>query len=423
MVRRLLFKFYHTVEKVLRAAILRCFYQNTRRHLRRQYDKRPLNVGFLISEIAKWKGQCLYDYLSTTKDFNPIMLVYPSRHELTYENENLKAILKEKETYFKTSGMNVMQIWDYASQQSISLATIPIDILFYQQPWDIPPAPTCTKAARYALTFYFPYFMPNGFAPSLEKNLHLHYYVFRRILFNEKQVEQTRHFINPLFHTGKIVPLGHPTADYFFLHRNHAATKNYVIYAPHFSIKSKCEQYERQYYSSTFLERGREVLQYAKLHPEINWVFKPHPRLRHELTDLQEWSKEEVDAYYEEWEKIGLACYDASYLDLFVEAKAMITDCSSFLTEFSCTGKPLIRLIPGKGENLLEPEPMLEKIYEIFYKVYEGEDMVPLFDSILLDGQDPRKEERLKLLEEANLTGTYASENITIYIRNLLSKK
>lgn len=408
---------YPRVKKVLRIPVLKFMYRRTLHRLRKAYGKRQLNVGFFISEIAKWKGQCLYDYLLTTQEFKPIILVYPSGHELNKEFENLKSILDEKEAYFKGKGMNVMQIWDYDANQSFSLASIPIDIVFYQQPWDIPPAPICRKVAQYALTYYFPYYMPNNFLPDLEVKRDLHCCIYRRIVFNQQQMKLFRLHMNSIYYAGKMIPLGHPTADYFYLHRNHTATKNYVIYAPHFSFKSERESGVRPYYSSTFLERGREMLQYAKSHPEINWVFKPHPLLRNDLIDLEEWSKQEVDEYYSEWEKIGLACYDSSYLDLFIEAKAMITDCSSFLTEFSCTGKPLIRLIPKKGETLISPDPMLEKIYDMFYKVYEGEDMKPILDSIVLNDEDSRKEKRLKLLEEANLTGTYASKNITEYIR------
>ena len=40
---------------------------------------------------------------------------------------------------------------------------------------------------------------------------------------------------------------------------------------------------------------GKDILDYAKSHPEINWVFKPHPRLRTELTYSNVWTKKEVD--------------------------------------------------------------------------------------------------------------------------------
>ena len=407
----------------IKILVFKLMYQVTLWKLRARYGKRKIRVGFLVSEIAKWKGQTLYDYLATSADFDPIIYVFPSHRELMEELPSLNSILTSKTDYFKNSGMAVENIWDSEVSQQVLARQIDSDIVFYQQTWDIPPAPYLKAIAPKALTFYFPYYLVNNSIPQLEIGMYLHHYVYRYILLNEEQVNLYKPLVSSFHYAGKMIGLGHPCIDVFYLNRGYKATKNYVIYAPHFSFKGNRRQdNELFYYSSTFLEQGRLILDYAKRHPEINWVFKPHPRLKMELFDQNVWQKEEIDEYYREWERIGIACYDSHYADLFLESKAMITDCSSFLTEYSCTGKPIIRLIPDEGRTLPPPNPILVQLYDSYYKVYNNTELLNVLDVVVIQEKDPRKEERLKCIREVHLADHYAAKSITEYLRLLLKR-
>ena len=411
------------VDKLLpiKVLIIRLMYGLTLNRLKRKYGKGKIKVGFLVSEISKWKGQSLYDYLANSQDFEPFIYVFPCSRDLEISSNHLEKVISDKIEYFQASGIAVGSIWDIDRNKCIPVSEIDVDIVFYQQTWDIPIAPSAREFAPKALTFYFPYYMVNNYIPSLETGLYLHHYVFRYILLNEAQVKLYRPFYSPFLFAGKMVGLGHPCVDLFFLKRDYQPTKNYVIYAPHFSFKCNRKE-ERPFYSSTFLQQGKLILDFAKNHPEINWVFKPHPRLRSELTFTDVWTPEEVDQYYQEWEKIGIACYDSHYQELFLESKAMITDSGSFLSEYSCTGKPLIRLIPDEGKTMSPPNPVLANLYESFYKVYNDADLSEFLDLVVIRGLDPQREERMKLVREAGLADHYAAQSITEYIRTLLKK-
>lgn len=401
----------------LRALYLRFCYRNTLAKLKKEFGKRELRIGFLVSEISKWKGQTLYDLLEKTQGFFPEILVYPY---LLIDKDDIDGALREKLNYFKLNNMNVRSIWNEKDHNCCS--DLNVDVAFYQQPWDIPPAPRCQDIAKNSLTFYYPYFLVNNFDKHLELELQLHYCVFRYVLLNNKQVELYKPFLKRSYYAGKMVGLGHPIIDVFYLNKHYKGTKGYVIYAPHFSIQcNNSEEPELPYYSSTFLENGKLILEYAIKHPEINWVFKPHPRLRRELIKSNSWTEDEVNAYYKGWEEVGLACYNSHYTKLFLEAKAMITDCSSFLTEFAITEKPIIRLIPNDGKTLLPPNPVLSELYDSYYKVYNNDELIPMLDSIVLMNEDPMKEKRTSLVKEVGLTDNYAAQNIVNYINTLLS--
>jgi hypothetical protein len=407
------------IYETIRAQWLRVRYGLVMRNLRKIYGSRKIRVGFMVCVISKWKGQSLYDLMETTEDIEPVLLLLPSLEERDGPTGQIEKAIADKENFFKKKGMRVKSIWDVTRNNCMKAREIDVDIIFYQDPWIIDLH--LGNASGRSLTFYYPYYVPNAFNPEYGVKMHLHKTVFRHIFHSDNQVQLYKPFVHQYRYAGEMVGLGHPGLDVFYLRRNEQAKNNYVIYAPHFSFKCDRDSGPLPYYSSTFLENGRLMLGYAKAHPEINWAFKPHPRLRTELSTYGIWSKEEVNRYYAEWEEIGITCYDSDYIDLFFESKAMITDCSSFLTEYGCTGKPLIRPIPEQGKTLSLPNPAVAKLYDSYYNAYDNNDLLKLLDMILIEGQDPKKEERIIQLQNAKLTGTYAAKNIIEYIRELLS--
>ena len=411
-----LFNIIYTVSRTL---ILRLLYYIALMKKKRASKIRKIKVGFFVSEIAKWKGQSLYELMEKSDRYVPIILVYPTKVEARLDVLTQHKNTNEKIQYFRQHKMNVQSIWVIDTQKCISLGDLDIDLVFYQQPWDIPPAPSPKRFAFQALSFYFPYYMVNYYNIDLEMKLTLHHTVFRYILLNNYQVQLYKNTYSPWTYAGKLVGLGHPITDKISIIQQQNQDKNYVIYAPHFTFP--VTNVKREVYYSTFLETGRFILGYAKRHPEINWIFKPHPRLRRELVETQVWTKQEVDEYYAEWETLGKSCYTSDYIELFIESKAMITDCGSFLTEYSCTGNPLIHLVPGKRPS--EPNPALEKLFDTFYEAPDNKVLATLLESIVENNEDPKKEERMKKLQGSGLLNNPSSKNILDYIDNLLDGK
>ena len=64
--------------------------------------------------------------------------------------------------------------------------------------------------------------------------------------------------------------------------------EDYVIYSPHWSLGNTPLKY------ATFDWNGRQILEFAKSHPEIKWVFKPYPILKGRIVEVGLMSEEEV---------------------------------------------------------------------------------------------------------------------------------
>lgn len=378
-------------------------------------NRRPVNVIFFVSEIAKWKAQSLYDLMDADSRFSPWIYVYPMRKELDLSDEQLSAIIEDKLSYFHDKNMRVINIWD-TTKKCINWTNFKsCGLVFYQQTWDVPPAPKPLQISTKYLTFYIPYYLVNNYNKNLELCMSLHRHVFRYIVQSDSVKKFFYKEVCRYKFAGKLVGLGHTSTDAF---RNMVRSKQdfTVIYAPHFSIPYK--SHNRPVFYSTFLENGELILEYAQRHPEVKWVFKPHPRLKSELITTGVWGKERVNQYYEDWEKIGKSCYTADYQELFVNSDLMLTDCGSFLSEYACTEKPIIRMVSPLLN--VSPNPALEELYSTYYCVHNNEELEDALNLLVVQRLDPNKDIRQNAIEKLGFSNYSAAEKIRDYISRLL---
>lgn len=400
------------------ALLLRFKYWRTICRLRKVFGKRKIIVAFCVSEIAKWKSQTLYDQLAKTETYRPVIFIYPSLLEFDSKDTTIDSFLESKIDFFIAKGMEVVNVWDSFSNKCLIPETSRPDIVFYQQPWDTPPFPTPSQIAYYALSFYIPYYLVNNLELELETGQLLHRLVFGYIVQNDQLANFYASELEKRYYAGRCLGLGHTIVDNL-TSKVAEQEEDYVIYAPHFSFP--IPGVERPVFYSTFLDNGKLILEFAKQHPEIKWVFKPHPRLKHELKNTGVWSDSEVDAYYAEWAKAGIVCETPDYIEHFQRSSAMITDCGSFLTEYSCMDKPLIRLYYHK--NNLPPNPMLEKLYSTFYYAHNNSELQKLLDSIISQHQDPNKAARHEEVIRVGLNSSDTSKKIINYLNSLFTSE
>ena len=400
------------------ALLLKYKYWCTICRLRKVYGKRKIVVAFCVSDIAKWKSQFLFDQLARTETYRPVIFVYPYDPDFQCKDSTIEELLLTKINFFKEKGMEVVNVWDSDSNKCVIPEDTRPDIVFYQQPWDTPPFPTPSQIADYALTFYVPYFLVNNFAIKLETCQLLHRLVFGYILQNKEHARLYEVELKKKHYAGRCLGLGHTIVDTLTT-RIAEQEEDYVIYAPHFSFP--IPELKRPVTYSSFLENGKLILEFAKQHPEIKWVFKPHPLLKVELKKTHVWSDSEVDAYYAEWAKVGLVCETSDYIEHFQRSSAMITDCGSFLTEYSCMDKPLIRLYYHKDN--LPPNPILEKLYETFYYAHNNEELKELLESVICQHQDPNRTARHAEVVRVGLNSSDTSRRIINYFDSLFSSK
>ena len=176
----------------------------------------------------------------------------------------------------------------------------------------------------------------------------------------------------------------------------------YLIYAPHWTVCGNNLRF------GTFDWSGNKILEFAKNHPELNWVFRPHPLMYKYILTSGFMTKAEADNYFNEWKNFAIFSDSGDYMDLFNSSYAMITDCGSFLTEYFVSEKPVIHLISEK----FAPNSLIKKIDETYYTAYNIEELTQHLNEIILKKNDYKKSERTELAQKLNLKNNYCAKRI-----------
>ena len=352
--------------------------------------KTHLNVAFYVYDSAKWKCQSVYDLMIKDKRFTPYIFV--TKCNAPKDNFNYQTIDDIKKTYdfFKLKGMNVQCAYDLEKDEFIPFEKMSPkpDIIIYQHPWYVETTQGPVVCSKFALTYYVPYYISDIDNP-IEYDLRFHRYIYRYYVPDEII---KKNYAKNMYDKGeKLIVAGHPQLD-FYLDDKMENERKYVIYAPHWTVCGDNLRY------STFDWNGYKILEFAEKHPELNWVFKPHPCLYNFLFMSGYMKKDEADEYYRRWQDIGIVCEDGDYMQLFQNSLAMITDSGSFLTEYLFTKQPCIHLV----SEYFKGNENVEKICQTYYNAHNLDEMNKIFEEILINKKDPKKSERLALLEELN---------------------
>lgn len=404
-------------------AALVCKYRYSRhiKHMQQKPCCEKIRVLFIVSEIAKWKEQRVYEALEKSGQFEPIVGLSAWNRQASLSVKELAAVFDRAEKFFAGMGVKTVRTIDLSCGEKVyrNLYDFKPDIVYYTEPWSPCEKQDPRSVSKYAITVYTPYFTPNYGVLSLDCHQFVHRLLYAYFTLNEQWSDAYRKSLRFVAHSTRFVPTGHPTLDYYADGPKIPPRKGSVIYAPHFSFYNPNNpDYSQRY--STFDKNRNEILAYAKQHPEFTWVFKPHPVLREWIRLSGLMTQKEVDDYFMEWSTIGTVCEDGNYQDLFLDSRAIITDCGSFLTEYGSTGRPVIHLI--NLDNTYEPTFLIRDLYDTYYKVHNLEEMYATFKLVLENGEDPLLAVRIKEAGKVGILQSNATNSILSYLQKLCGR-
>lgn len=384
--------------------------------------KEKIRVLFIVSEIAKWKEQTLYETMEASGDFYPMVGIsaWNNQSEGRLTADEYVEVQKEAERFFDLLGDRCVRtvtiengLWVYHDLKEFNP-----DIVFYTEQWGPCPRQAPYDVSKYALTFFLPYYVPDFGIYWIDCRQPMQLMVYGYFCLSESWAKMYQNNLRYVVHANKFVVTGHPALDSFYRNRNRRPKEGYVIYAPHFSFPHP--KVGDVYLIGTFDWNGLQILEYAEAHPEIKWVFKPHPVLRRILRETGVMAEREIAEYYGRWAKIALVSMDANYQELFLESRVMITDCGSFLPEYGATGRPVIRLMCSQNKHI--PPRSAKNVYDTYYQVHNLTEMYETFHLVIERREDPLREKRLKAIQSAGLTEVDASWNIVTHIKQVFGR-
>lgn len=364
-----------------------------------------IRVVFLESEIAKWKTQSLFDLMKEDPHYEPVMAIFRRDRSDGDSEAKVMSDIQAALAYYEAKGNPCVNVYSPDEPSVPQLAGLAPDIVFYQQSWV---SDGIFDVCRYALPAYVPYYVVNYGEPKIGCMLTFHRCLAYYFHLNADWARIARRCAPPLYYSGRHVATGHPSLDYLHLNAPRPPKRPCVIYAPHFSFV--LPNHDNLLGISTFPWSGLPILEYAKAHREMNWVFRPHPILRRELVSSGLMTEAERDRYFAEWGRIARVSTDSDYQGLFAESTAMVTDCGSFLPEYGATGKPLVHLISATAK--VRPMKPAQELFSTFYEAHDLDEMYALFRTVLENGEDPKGEARRKAVAAYGLADTFAAGNV-----------
>lgn len=389
----------------LTALLCRRNYKKVLKRIKKSKGSKPVKVLFLVTENSKWGYQSLYETFDKDEDFEPLVVVSVLK-DVHKGKDKTRMNLEENYNFFKSRGMKVE--YGYKNHKYIDLRKFNPDIVFYEQPWGIPHIHKPKKVSAYALCAHISYGIASN-PKVLQGGKVFFTSLWKFFIAHECLLKEYYETLPDL--KGIIEVTGHPKLDVYenYLEKEHE--KFTIIYAPHFSVGKSLLHF------STFDWSGYFILEWAKNHPEINWIFKPHPNLKSHFIKTGYMKPHEVEAYFEEWQKIGKVYTQGDYFNLFKNSDGMITDCGSFLIEYFATGKPILHLVSCLSARHNE---LIKLVGNNYYKIYNLPSLKCYLEEIFVKRNDfmknIRQEECLKILSK----NFNSAEKIFNYIKGVL---
>ena len=359
---------------------------------RRIQRKPKIKIAFALYDVSIWCGDDLYNLFARDERFEVSVLLCLRADKP--DDEAAKEDFLRGVEQFKAHGINVVAIenWkDDAPAQDVLIFLSPYFFAFSSE--------SLAKILKpKTLITYVPYAL-DVTKYNFYKHLIFHiawklfYYSALSLKAYDKncRVGMPRGFYS-----------GHPKTDGFFkinptfsfAWKIARANTKKIIWAPHWSISEGVM-------NSTFHWNYQFMYDFAKAHPEISWVVKPHPNLY--FSAVQEGlfpSLEAFKEYLQAWNDLPNAqVYEGAYYqDIFATSDGMIHDSSSFVAEYQYVDKPMIYLT----RNTQKFYELGEMIVKASYTV-DGSNLnaiAAMIRKVIIEGDDYKAAERKAIFDK-----------------------
>ena len=372
--------------------------------------KEKLKIGFVIIDAAQWCGDDVYNFFADDKRFETTIFDCLRTDQIS--NELVIKDYRHGVEQFEKRGLNVVALAKQDEPVSEQ------DILFFLTPYldKLPKVFRSENLTLKTLATHITY----SFMMSVRTKDFYNYTIFHtawKIFFSSPVIHR-------LFSRNNVAGLprglysGYPRMDIFFdknvnfnfdwkMARPDAKK---IIYAPHWSINSVTKQ-------ATFQWNYQFMYEFAKNHPEISWVIKPHQALFFSAVKEKVFpSAKAYEEYLQKWNDLPNAQVytGAHYQALFATSDGMIHDSSSFIAEYQYVNKPMIFLTrEGLKSNYLAKE-ILKVSYLVDGKDLDG--IAATMQKVFIEGDDDKAAARKKIYDKylnyPQYNGMLASEFI-----------
>ena len=374
----------------------------------RRKDK--IKIAFVTPNSAEWCGDELYNLFANNERFETTLFL--SQRLNRRKNELLRKDFLHGVEQFKSRGLNILPLDKHDAKIPAQDVLIFLTPYFVMLPYALRPKNITAKT----LITHIPY----SFSISVRKNAFYNGAIFHiswKIFFSSV-IALNMQDKKSIIGMPRGLYSGYPRIDIFFdkapdFHFDWKMARpdaKKIIYAPHWSINGVTNY-------ATFQWNCKFMYEFAKAHPEISWVVKPHPALFFSaVTEKVFPTSAAFENYLKQWNDLPNAqVYTGAYYQtIFATSDGMIHDSGSFIAEYQFVNKPMI-FLTREGEKFND---LGKAILNVSYLV-DGKDLdgiAALMQKVFIDGEDTKSAERKKVFDKylnyPKLNGMLASEFI-----------
>lgn len=364
-------------------------------------NNKKINVVFVCHNCQIWGvlktacKECIED-----KKFNVKIIIIPGTI-IDLDQEHIKKETKKIQDFFIDYKCEIIQGYNYDSEEWLDLRSLEPDYLFFQVPYNSlrPPQYHSNVVSSYTSLCYVPYAYPL-LGNTIEEEVYPRsffqdlYCVFAH---SQKGKEWLLKYFNDVefFDKNSVEVVGSPRFDHLDRYKNTESNlwkykgnnrKFRIIWTPYFSIREGL---------SNFFEYTDLFFKYARSNEDVEIMLRPHPLMWSEFVSTKEMSLEEVEQFKERWTSMHNMSIDESYdyYDKFFSSDVIVSDISSIFGPYFLTGNPLVYC--RKNDSFNEEGKNLAKGFYVTCSWKEVESTL----NMLKNGEDPLMEKRKKIIE------------------------
>jgi len=378
-----------------------------------------LNIIFLVNEKGKWSSQSLFNEFKKENRINVRIVVDICPYK-SLAGHIKKEYFFQDYDFFKSIDKKAINLYAKKIFKQLYFKALHPDIIFFEQPWGI--GHYASKMKGKALCVYLPY----SFLLTANNSMHYNLRSFHPFLwkyFTQSEEHKNLYLSFDKEAEDKLVVAGYAKLDVYFdndeiddtnlwkITKKENPNIKRVIYAPHHSFNKDSLGL------STFDWNNQYFLSLAKENKNIQWIYKPHPALKHRVIKYKLMREKEYDDYVAQWDSLSNAkVFDSgNYFDIFKTSDALITDCASFLAEYLPVKKPIIFIDSKKSIGF---NPIGEKITENYYIASNIEELNDIIEKVIIEGDDYLQDKRMESLKYVMPNNDKSS----IFIKNYLKE-
>ena len=166
-------------------------------------------------------------------------------------------------------------------------------------------------------------------------------------------------------------------------------TRKRVLIAPHHSVEGGAND---NLALSNFQRYADYFLALPEKHPELDFVFRPHPFLFTVLARKNKWGAEKVEAWITRMKAHPNVRWsdEGDYFPAFASCDAVVQDCGSYLAEWFYTGKPCCYMLKSPSDINAKFTPLGKECLSHSYIAYDEAAIEAFLNDVVVGGDDPK---------------------------------